>query len=342
MGNTNLITIFTTGLFVGGLTCLAVQGGLLAATLAQREQEKLEEKAKNGKALPILTFLLAKLIAYTLLGAFLGWLGSLFKLSLTAQVILQFTVIIFMLGTALNLLNVHPIFRYFVIQPPRFLTSMVRKQSKRNDIFAPAVLGAFTIFIPCGTTQAMMALSIASGNPLAGAAILFAFILGTSPVFFILGYFTMRLGDLLQQRFMKVAATVLILLALFNLDATLALSGSPVTFSTILKKSICVISYCSSNSAEGGQPVSEQTITITSSGYTPNNFVVKSGSTVKLDLVNQGGVGCVQAFTIPSLNLQKIVPPGQTDSFTFTAPNKPGNIAFMCSMGMYSGTIKVI
>ncbi len=29
-GNTSLIGIFLTGLFVGGLTCMAVQGGLLA------------------------------------------------------------------------------------------------------------------------------------------------------------------------------------------------------------------------------------------------------------------------------------------------------------------------
>ncbi len=37
MGNTNLLAIFLTGLITGGLTCMAVQGGLLAATIAQRE-----------------------------------------------------------------------------------------------------------------------------------------------------------------------------------------------------------------------------------------------------------------------------------------------------------------
>lgn len=321
---------------------MAVQGGLLAATLAQREEEKLKEHVKNGKALPILAFLIAKLVAYTILGVFLGWLGSLFKISIQAQVVLQLAVVIFMVGTALNLLDVHPIFRYFVIQPPRFLTRLVRKQSKRSDIFAPALLGAFTIFIPCGTTQAMMALAIASGNPLAGAAILFAFILGTSPVFFVLGYFTMRLGDLLQKSFMKVAAVVLILLALFNLDATLTLAGSKYTPSSILKNSFCLISYCSDKALGQGAPVSEQNITITPTGYTPNSFTVAAGSTVRINLVNQNASGCVQAFTIPTLNIQKIVSPGQTDSLTFTAPTKPGNIAFMCSMGMYVGTIQVI
>jgi sulfite exporter TauE/SafE len=123
----NLWAIFLTGLITGGLTCLAVQGGLLAATIAQREEEKLKEKAKGGNAVPILTFLVAKLVAYTLFGFLLGWFGSLFELSLSARVILQFVVGTFMLGTALNILNVHPIFRYFIIQPPRFLMRLVPK-----------------------------------------------------------------------------------------------------------------------------------------------------------------------------------------------------------------------
>ena len=226
----NLWVIFTTGLFAGALTCLAVQGGLLATTIAQREEEKLKDKTnKSGNALPILSFVIAKLGAYTVLGLLLGWFGSLFQLSLTANVILQLAVGIFMIGTALNLLNVHPIFRYFIIQPPRFLTRMVRNQSKSSDVFGPAVLGAFTVFIPCGVTQGMMALAIASGNPLSGAAILFAFILGTSPLFFILGYLATRLGDAMQKRFMKVAAATRILLAMFNLNNEFALSGINLT-----------------------------------------------------------------------------------------------------------------
>src|SRR5260221_482309 len=217
MGNTNLLAIFLTGLITGGLTCMAVQGGLLAATLAQSEEERLQEKAKGGNALPIVAFLVAKLIAYTALGFFLGLLGSVFQLSIQARVILLIAVAVFMIGTALNILDVHPIFRYFIIQPPRFLTRLVRKQSKSQAMFAPALLGAFTVFIPCGTTQAMMALAVASGKPLFGGAILFAFILGTSPVFFILGYFATKLGDMFQESFMKLAAVAIILLAVFNI-----------------------------------------------------------------------------------------------------------------------------
>src|SRR4051812_46245367 len=127
MENINLVTIFLTGLFAGGVTCMAVQGGLLTATIAQSAEND------NVPVRPLLVFLTVKLAVYTLLGALLGWVGSFLQLSLTVQLILQFAVVIFMLGTALNLLDVHPIFRYFVVQPPRFLSKLIRKQSKRQD-----------------------------------------------------------------------------------------------------------------------------------------------------------------------------------------------------------------
>ncbi|OGK51751.1 hypothetical protein A3B02_02370 [Candidatus Roizmanbacteria bacterium RIFCSPLOWO2_01_FULL_42_14] len=344
----DLGTIFFTGLLTGGLTCLAVQGGLLATTIAQREEEKFKEKVKvSGNALPILSFLVAKIIAYTILGYLLGLLGSVVQLSATARLIMTVAVAIFMIGTALNLLNVHPFFRYFIIQPPRFITRLVRNQSKSRGIFAPAILGAFTVFIPCGTTQAMMALAIASGNPLYGAAILAAFTLGTSPVFFTLGYLATKLGDAMHQKFLKVAAYALIALAVFNLNGAIALTGSNFTFENILTNISCVISFCDRDfgpsKVQAAAVVTDATITISSAGYTPNELSVKAGSQVTLRIVNTDGGGCAQAFTLPRYNIQKIVPIGSSDTITFTAPDEPGTqLAFMCSMGMYRGTINVI
>ena len=336
--------IFLTGLTVGGLTCLAVQGGLLAATIAQREEERIREQTtRSGSALPILSFLSAKLVAYIVLGALLGLFGSAFQLSVTAQTIMQFAVAIFMIGTALNILNVHPVFRYFVIQPPRFVTRMIRKKAKSASIFAPAILGAFTVFIPCGTTQAMMALAIASGNPLSGSAILFAFILGTSPVFFLLGYFATKLGDTLHQKFMKFVAYAIILLALFNVNNALALTGSSVNFENIIKPLFCAISYCSSTiNDQSNLPTNEATITIESAGYSPQQLTVHAGEEVTLHLKNTDSYSCAQAFTIPSLGIQRVVGVGTTDTITFTAPEQPSKIPFMCSMGMYRGVINIL
>lgn len=335
----NFISIFFTGLLTGGLTCMAVQGGLLATTIAKRKEGSV--KGEEASAFPLIAFLVAKLVAYTVLGFFLGWLGSFFKLSLTVSVILQIAVGIFMIGTALNLLNVHPIFRYFAVSPPRFLTRLVRKQSKSHNIFAPAVLGGFTVFIPCGTTQAMMALAIASANPLLGALVLFVFTIGTSPVFFILGYFATKLGGMLQDKFSKVAAASIILIALFNLNNALALTGSPFTLEKVIKNVYCTVSFCSS-SVLALESLTNPTISFSSSGYTPNVVAVKAGSKISLNLVNQEGYGCVQSFTIPSLGIQKVIPVGSSDVVEFTAPQSGKEIDFMCGMGMYRGRIRAI
>lgn len=325
---------------------MAVQGGLLATMVAQREEEKKLEHddSKRGAVRPILSFLISKLVAYSILGLLLGWFGSLFELSLTARTIMQIAVVIFMIGTALALLEVHPIFRYFIIQPPKFLTRLVRKQSKSRDTFAPALLGAFTIFIPCGTTQAMMALAIASGSAVKGAGIMYAFVLGTVPVFFALGYFATKLGDRWQKKFFKVAAYAIIILAVFNLNNAIALTGSKWTIGGTVKAAFCTIAYCENGGQEvvaNAQVNNEATITIGSYGYTPKQINVKAGSEVKLTLINRDGDSCAQAFTIPKLKIQKIIRPGQTETVTFKAPSEPTQIAFMCSMGMYRGTINV-
>jgi sulfite exporter TauE/SafE len=338
----NLIPVFLTGLLTGGLTCMAVQGGLLMATLAQSEEEKLKLKLKGGNALPIIVFLISKLTAYTALGFLLGSLGSVFQLTVQARIILLLAVAVFMVGTALNILEVHPIFRYFVIQPPRFLTRLIRKQSKSQTIFAPAILGAFTIFIPCGTTQAMMALAIASGSPFLGAATLFAFVLGTSPVFFILGFFATKLGDIFQQKFMRLAAFAIILLAIFNINNAVALTGSNFTLENIGKNVWCVFTVCEVGGASQAQVNNNPTITIQSLGYVPNIVTVKAGSQVKMKITNTNGTSCVQAFTIPSLGIQKVIPPGTSGEIDFTAPSTPGQIPFMCTMGMFRGVINVI
>ena len=309
---------------------MAVQGGLLASTIAQGTETREKKKREKGNALPIIIFLVSKVLAYTILGFLLGWFGSLLQLSLPIQILMQLVVVIFMIGTALNILEVHPVFRYFVIQPPKFLARLVRRQSKGTDIFAPGILGAFTIFIPCGTTQAMMALAIASGNPFVGASILFFFILGTAPLFFLLGYFATKLSTVQHGRFMRIAAFAILILAIFNLNNALSLTGKgilPNPRSTIMN----------SNKA-----TTEATINIEPAGYNPPSITLQSNSQVTLNIVNKGAYTCASAFTIPDLGIQKIVQPGSTERIQFKTPDSAAQIPFMCSMGMYRGVINVV
>lgn len=342
----DITSIFITGLFAGGLSCLAVQGGLLASSIAQQQSDTLKTEAIHGHAVPIFSFLLMRLVAYTILGALLGSLGSIVQLSLTARVVMQMVAAIFMIGTALNLLHVHPLFRFFILQPPKFLTRMIKNQSRSKDVFGPALLGAMTVFIPCGATQAMMAYAIAVGSPITGAITLFVFILGTSPLFFLLGYAAKKLSGSLSETFNRVAGIAIILIALFNFNAALALAGSPVTFENALTAINCTVSFCDTSDSikNTSEPVREATIYFTDRGYTtsPKSITIKSGTTIRLNLVNKTGAGCIQGFTIPKLGVQKVVRIGTSETITFVAPETTGTLAFMCSMGMYRGSFTVI
>lgn len=333
----DILSIFTTGLFAGGLTCLAVQGGLLASSIAQLEEDKLKnELEQTGHVVSIFSFLVSRLLAYTLLGLVLGAVGAIFQISLEGRAILQVTVSIFMIGTALNLLQVHPLFRYFILQPPKFLTRIVKNQSRSKSVFGPALLGAFTVFIPCGATQAMMAYAMTTGSAFTGGVTMFAFILGTSPLFFLLGYAARKIGERLTSSFNKIAAMAIILIAMYNINGALALLGSDIILGST--KSF------SQETSVSSEVVSDVTIYLTGAGYTtkPKAVTVKSGSTVKLKLVNQDGAGCVQAFTIPKLGVQKTIPVGSSDEITIEIPQMTGQLAFMCSMGMFRGAINVI
>jgi len=230
----NLWVVFLTGLTVGGLTCLAVQGGLLASIITEREKENLgKKKHKKETLIPTFAFLIAKLGAYIILGFVLGLLGQTLSLSDKFASYMQMAAGFYVLAIALNLLDVHPIFRYAVIQPPKFLTRKVRDTSKSKELFAPALLGAMTIFIPCGTTLAMEALAISSGSPFAGALIMGAFVLGTVPLFIALGYVTIAIGHSFKAQFLKYAAYALIYLGVTSVNASLVSLGSSFTLQNL-------------------------------------------------------------------------------------------------------------
>lgn len=236
----NLTVAFLTGLTTGGLSCLVVQGGLLASSVAHRVEQTLPHLAAHSPSRPtaipknyaviITVFLMAKLVAYTLLGFGLGWLGSMLQLTPLTQALLQLGLGIFMVGSALRMFNVHPFFRYFAIEPPSFVTRYLRRTAKTSTdtIVTPLFLGALTVLIPCGVTQVMMATAIAAGNPLEGAAIMAAFTLGASPLFFTLAYLATQLGKALEARFMQVAAAIVLVLGLISINSGLNLAGVPL------------------------------------------------------------------------------------------------------------------
>lgn len=336
----DLWVIFLTGLTVGGLTCLAVQGGLLASVIAAREGEDIRAGYhKRHKLWLVLAFLASKFLAYIVLGFILGGFGSVLALSDQVRIIMQMVVALYMIAVALNLLNIHPIFRYAIIQPPKFLTKLVKNQSKSKDLFAPAFLGALTVFIPCGTTLAMEALAISSGSPFWGAVIMGVFILGTIPFFLGLGFITAFLGDALRMKFLKIAAIAVLYLGITSLNGALVLAGSPVNLQAITDYIPVQIDLGSKTADRLSGSVlingfQEVNIQVLPNGYSPDYVQLQARVPVKLKLTSGNQLGCTSQFVIPALGISRNLAPNETAIIEFT-PQEKGKIIATCSMGMY-------
>lgn len=326
---------FITGLTTGGVSCFAVQGSLLASVVASDEEIQASRKFKN---LSLIVFLVAKLISYTILGFALGTVGAKLIVSPKVQGIFQIIIGLYMLITAANLANLHPFFKHFVIQPPKFVFKLLRKQTKVKSFFTPAFLGALTVLIPCGVTQAMMLLAISAGNPVTSALILFSFILGTSPVFFVIGSAATELFK--RKSFSLLAALVVAILGIISINSGQTLRGSVHTIQNYWQ-----VAFANSAGNEGDlapvvNGVQEATINVNPRGYTSDIKKLKVNVPVKLTLVTNSVASCARAFTIPDYAISKILPATGQTIIEFV-PTKTGNLTYTCSMGMYSGSFIV-
>jgi uncharacterized protein len=220
--DTSLSLLFLSG-FTSAFNCVMLQLGLLASTVSSQGDKKVQVAPMWATV----AFLISKLTAYVILGLLLGAFGETISVSEEVQGAIELVAGLYIIASALHLLKVHRIFRYTVIQPPRIFTKLVRSTSKSHALFAPALLGALTVLIPCGTTVAVEGLAIASASPLYGALVLGIFTAGTLPVFLGFGPVTSLMSDTLKERFFKIEGIIILLLGLLSINTTLGELGFP-------------------------------------------------------------------------------------------------------------------
>jgi sulfite exporter TauE/SafE len=373
-----ILIAFITGLTTGGLSCLAVQGGLLTTSLAKQLEQDMQTDAVLGRkdsavkakkasqtrvtkidiakrkrtrpntALPIALFLLAKLAAYTLLGALLGWAGSFLTISPLSRAILMVIIGVFMVGNGLRMLNIHPIFRYFNLEPPKFITRYIRRTAKNGtELFTPLFLGALTIFIPCGVTQAMMAAALGTGSAVMGATLMFAFTLGTSVLFFGVAYLATQLGARLEKYFMTFVAIMVMVFGLITLNSGLNLMGSPLSYENITRRFFAVEEITTDSALAGGAENTVKSgeagvleLSVKNQGYFPQTLHAKAGLPLTIALITNNTVSCARDFVIPALKYYALLPETGREMVQIP-PQEPGTIMrFTCSMGMYTGQIQ--
>jgi sulfite exporter TauE/SafE len=347
----NLTAVLITGLLAGGVSCAAVQGGLLAGLITrQRATGGAQPETAAPSALvtlredltPVASFLAGKLLSHSLLGGLLGAVGAAVQLSVGIRTWLQITAGLLIITFGLAQLGV-PGFRRIVIQPPVSWTRLVRARARSQTAFAPAVLGLATILIPCGVTLSVEALALASGSAPHGALIMAVFVVGTSPLFTLIGYAARKLAHAWSGRLAMATGVVVVTMGLLTLNGGLELAGSPLAASKISKTlgfdSTPAVATNSTVTLRGGHQ--EVVITAGRDGYTPANAQLTAGVPTTLIVHSDGAAGCLRSFTIPNRDEQYVLP-ATGDTRIELGTLSAGQLSYACGMGMFRGVLTVI
>ncbi|MET9514343.1 sulfite exporter TauE/SafE family protein [Streptomyces sp. NPDC002994] len=358
-----LITGASTGLLAGGASCAAVQGGLLAGAVTRRRTSAGAGKSAVEEAAaplaPVGPFLAGKLVSHTLLGALLGVFGDALQPSPRTQAVLLLAAGLLMVLFALDLFGVKGVGR-LVPRPPASFGRLMRRSARTDSVATPALIGFATVLVPCGVTLSMELLAITSGSPVAGAAVMAGFVLGTAPLFAALGYLFRRGSQALSGRLAALTGVMVLSIAVWTVAAALQ-AGGWMSFDAPDKEAAArgpfiveggESSAAARDSGTKGEetppadaPVrtdasGKQIVTLTVTDfYVPTQFTAEAGVPTTLVLRGNDSGGCARAFTIPELGVSEIVK-RDGDTEVDLGTRKPGTLLFSCAMGMQTGTIE--
>ncbi len=340
-----MIAVLLLGLLAGGVSCAAVQGGLLAGLVGrQRAASGGAAQTVGDDLAPVAGFLAGKLVSHAALGLLLGGLGSVVRLSLHARTWAQLAAGVLIIVLGLAQLGV-PGLRRVSFEPPASWGRFVRGRARGISAFSPALLGVASVLIPCGVTLSVMALAVTTGSPWEGAALMATFVVGTVPLFTILGYAAARArraAGTWRRHLATLTGLAVLAAGLFTVNGGLELAGSPIAASQLaghfLPSSAEPVSTEPPSTVDGKQRV---VVTALTDAYLPGDQEVAAGIPTTLIVRSQQAAGCIREFVIPSMRIEKLLPPNG-DTVVTLGPLKPGKLRFSCGMGMYTGQLTVV
>jgi uncharacterized protein len=322
--------VFLVGLVASVSSCLAVTGGLLVA-LAAKYNEANPYLTDSQRLAPHLWFNAGRLISYTVLGGAIGALGAALTVSPVASGVLTVVASVIMIVLGLNMLGVLPPIQHLLPRLPQSLTRHLHDAASRETRTAAFLLGGATFFLPCGFTQALQLYVLSKGSFSAGALTMLAFALGTLPALLSLSAISSLAKGALQRHFLRFAGAGVIVLGLLNIQYGFVLTGSG--------RNGGVNALVASNKVPTGNP---QRISMKVVGleYQPHQFTVRQGVPVYWVIDGNEADGCGRLLLAPRLGIRKLLSENSSTLITFT-PDKPGEYAFNCGMGMMTPDSKI-
>lgn len=196
---------------VGSLHCAGMCGPLVAIVVAGSGEERF---GRSSEWRLLAAYHLSRGAGYVSLGALAGFAGHLIELAGVLAGLSRLAAVL--AGATLILTGVLALFghvgiRSMHVRAPEWALARLRRLQQRAMALPAAsralAIGATTTFLPCGWLYAFAAAAAGTGHPISGAALMFAFWLGSVPILSAVGLgiacVTARLGGAL-----RVAASV--------------------------------------------------------------------------------------------------------------------------------------
>ena len=303
--------LFITGLLTS-IHCISMCGAINLMITFNREN-------KINLKRPIL-YNLGRLISYTLIGGFIGLVGSVISVSEVINGLIIIFASIIMLLMSLSMLNIIK----FKLPKLKF-----KDKIKTSNSF---IVGLLNGFMPCGPLQAMQVYALSTGSFIKGAFSMFLFCLGTIPLMFSVGVIFNIVKGRKRIILNKISSILILLLSVVMLFRGLSTIG--INFSALFNN---YGNYTASTIYKNYQEVK---INLSYGSY--DDIIVQKGKKVKLIINVQENylTGCNNVVMINEFNIKKKLEVGE-NIIEFT-PDKVGTYSMNCWMNMITNNIKVI
>lgn len=329
LSNASYAVLFISGLLTS-IHCVGMCGGImLSQTVGNESTSKLDAMK------PSLLYNAGRVISYTILGAVIGSVGSVFSLSFKSKAAVQIIAGFFMIIMGLNMSG-FSLFRKIQIKMPKSFCKFKNKSS------SPFIVGLLNGFMPCGPLQTMQIFALGTGSPVKGALSMLVFSLGTVPLMLTFGALSGILSKGYTKRILKLSGVMIIVLGIIMGNRGLSILGfnlNPVTAMALSNDNSSEVS--NSNVAKAVLQDGVQVINMSANnkGFTPNAFYVQKGIPVKWIINGEQLNTCNNAIIIPSLGREVKINKGE-NIVEFMPEDK--DMKFSCWMGMINGVIKVV
>ena len=327
LNGASYIVLFIIGMLTS-IHCVGMCGGIMLSQSISKEGT-----GKFEAILPPILYNLGRVIAYTIIGALVGALGSVLSLSLNAKSAMQIFAGIFMIILGLNMAGFR-MFRRFNLKMP---WSPCEAKMKTKT---PFLVGILNGLMPCGPLQTMQLYALGTGSAAKGALSMFLFSLGTIPLMLTFGALSGLLSKGYTKKILKMSGFLVIILGIVMGNRGLALAGVRIPNLMDIGGNSIESSLSESNKSKAilKDGIQEITMTVDGSGFTPNKFYVKKYIPVKWIIKGEAINPCNNAIAIPTLNQEHSLKSGE-NILEFTPGDE--DINFSCWMGMIKGEIKV-